>query len=141
MWAACCSGVRVAEQWNSCGFPSQRRSAVTTSLLPALGYLSEAEDGGITVAPGTSATLSFGAQSLTSTTQQIDWTATASPASGLEIGGSTGTLTLPTEAKAMQSVDIQVPASSAPGEYLVTVALRTASGTALPALVTQVDVT
>ena len=93
------------------------------------------------MAPGADATLSFGVQSMVGTTQPIDWTATAPPASGLEIGGATGTLTVPAEAKAVQSIAIQVPATSTPGEYLVTVALRTASGTALPALVTQIDVT
>jgi len=113
----------------------------TTGLLPALGYQSEAENGGITVAPGASAVLSFGVQSMSSTTQQIDWTATAPPGSGLDVEGSSGVLSVPTEAKLAQSVDIQVPTNSAPGQYLVTVALQTASGTALPDLVTLVDVT
>jgi hypothetical protein len=51
-----------------------------------------------------------------------------------------GSITVASEAKATQSIGIEVPASVAAGQYMVTFSLRTATGTALPDVVAQVDV-
>jgi predicted alpha-1,2-mannosidase len=112
----------------------------TAGLLPALGYLPEAENSGVTAAPGTSAALSFGVQSTTGPVEQIDWTASVPAGSGLEPGTATGVLSVAGEAKTTQTITVQVPAGTAAGNYLVTFSLETASGTALPDLVAEVDV-
>jgi hypothetical protein len=52
-----------------------------------------------------------------------------------------GTISVQDGAKNTQSVEIQVPSATPDGQYLVTVALRTAAGTTLPDVVAEVDVT
>ena len=111
----------------------------TEGLLPALGYLPEVENSGVTVAPGASTALTFGVQSMTAGAERIEWTATVPAGSGLG-GASTGALTVAGEAKTTQSIAVAVPAGTAAGAYLVTFSLTTPTGTALPDLVAEVDV-
>jgi len=113
----------------------------TQGLLPALGYLSSPENVDATVAPGGTTTLTFGVQSMSDAAQQIDWTASASSGSGLEVGTTTGTLQVQSEAKATQSVVVQVPSITADGQYPVTIALQAATGATLPDVVAEVEVT
>ena len=109
----------------------------TAGLLPALGY----ETGGDpVVAAGSSATVTLGVQSMSGAGQQIDWTDSAPTGSGIAVGPPTGSLTVPSEAKATQPVTIQVPSTTTAGEYPVTFQLQTTSGTALPDVVADVDV-
>jgi predicted alpha-1,2-mannosidase len=111
----------------------------TASLLPALGYIPG--NAATTVAPGATAALTFGAQSMSSATQLIDWTLSAPSGGGLPVGPETGTLTVSAGTKNTQSVAIPVPADTAAGTYLVTLALETSTGTVLPDVVAEVDVT
>ncbi len=113
----------------------------TQGLLAALGYLSSPDDVDAVVAPGDSTTLTFGVQSMSDTSQQIDWTAAGPSGAGIEVGPTTGTLDVQSEAKSTQSVVIQVPSSTADGQYPVTIALQTATGATLPDVVAEIDVT
>lgn len=110
----------------------------TAGLLPALGYLGGT--GSTVVNPGTSATLRLGVQSMSTGTQDVSWTATATTGSGLVMGPASGTITVGSEAKATQAVSVAAPAGTAEGQYLVTFHLRTATGTRLPDVVAQVGV-
>jgi predicted alpha-1,2-mannosidase len=113
----------------------------TQGLLPALGYLSGAGDGTVVVSPGGSAELTLGVQSMSAGNQQIGWTASSPSGSGIAVEPPSGTISVQDGAKNTQSVEIQVPSATPDGQYLVTVALRTAAGTTLPDVVAEVDVT
>jgi predicted alpha-1,2-mannosidase len=112
----------------------------TTGLLPALGYLSGAGSGEVTIAPGHSGSLTLGVQSMSGASDVITWAGSTPSGSGLNLPVSTGTITAASEAKATQPIEIAVPADTPAGSYLVTFALHTGTGTALPAVVAQVDV-
>jgi predicted alpha-1,2-mannosidase len=131
-------GTQPSATWGTA--PGDAPASDTVGLLPALGYLPGTNATNVSVSPGGSATLSFGVQSMSATTQQITWTASAPSASDLGIGPSTGTVAVPSEAKAPLSAEIQVPATTSAGSYLVTLALSTTTGTALPNVVAEVDV-
>jgi putative alpha-1,2-mannosidase len=121
--------------------PGDAPASNTQGLLPALGYLAGANSGDVDVTPGGTANLTFGVQSMSDAGQQVGWTTSAPSGSGIEMGPTTGTITVQSEANATQSVEIQVPSSVADGQYIVTFVLRTAAGTALPDVVAMVDVT
>ncbi|HXQ43785.1 MAG TPA: GH92 family glycosyl hydrolase [Acidimicrobiales bacterium] len=110
-------------------------------LLPALGYLAGVDGGSVRVSPGGSADITLGVQSMSTSSQQMNWTASATSGSGIVIGPTTGTVTVPTEAKGTQPVAIQVPPGTAEGRYLVVFGLRSTTGVALPDVVAEIDVT
>jgi hypothetical protein len=72
--------------------------------------------------------------------QAVTWTGATPTGSGISVDPMMGSITVASEAKATQSIGIEVPASVAAGQYMVTFSLRTATGTALPDVVAQVDV-
>lgn len=111
----------------------------SAGLLPGLGYLSGADDGDVVVAPGGSATLTFGVQSMSATAQSFTWTASAQSGTGITLAPASGTLAVPSEAKVTQSVTVQVPAGLADGQYTVTVTPADGS-TTLPTVLAVVDV-
>jgi predicted alpha-1,2-mannosidase len=111
----------------------------TAGLLGALGYLANAGNG-VVVTPGASAALTLGVQSMSAASQTISWTASASAGSGLTVAAG-GTMTVSSESKATQTVDVDVPPGTPDGQYTVTFALDSGSGTALPDVVAEVDVT
>ncbi len=108
-------------------------------LLPALGYLPGGDDGEVVVSPGGTASLAVGIQSMSGTGQQVRWSASAASGSGMTMTPDTGVLTVSSEAKATETMDVHVPAGLADGQYSVTVALR-AAGISLPAVVAVIDV-
>jgi predicted alpha-1,2-mannosidase len=110
-------------------------------LLPALGYLAGVDGGSVTVSPGGSADVTLGVQSMSGAGQQVTWTASATAGSGIDVGPPTGTITVPSEAKDTQSVELQVPSGTAQGQYLVVFALRSTTGATLPDVVAEIDVT
>jgi predicted alpha-1,2-mannosidase len=112
----------------------------TSSLLPALGYLSGSDTPQLVTAPGTSATLTLGVQSMSSAKQDITWSASATSGSGITVGPSSGTISVAKEAQATQAIDVSVPSTTPDGDYQVTFSMRSATGTALPNVVEEVDV-
>jgi predicted alpha-1,2-mannosidase len=112
----------------------------TSSLLPALGYLSGSNTPQIVTAPGTSTTLTLGVQSMSSANQDITWSASPTSGSGITLGSSTGTISVANEAKATQAIKVNVPSTTPDGDYQVTFSLRTATGTTLPSVVEEVAV-
>ncbi len=113
----------------------------TQGLLPALGYVAGLDGGVATVAPGGSAEITLGVQGMADSGGAISWSASSGSGSGIEVGPTSGTITVANGAKGTQPVEIQAPTTAAAGQYLVTFALRAAPGTALPDVVVQVDVT
>jgi hypothetical protein len=61
--------------------------------------------------------------------------------SDLAPGPTTGTLAVASEARSTQPVGIEVPSTTAPGDHAVTFSLETSTGTVLPDVVAEVDVT
>ncbi len=120
--------------------PGDAPPSSTAGLLPALGYLAGANDGDTVVAPGGTATLNFGLQSMSGASQRIRWTASAQSGSGIVIAPASGTLTVDSEVKATRSVEVKVPSGLADGQYTVTFALTTRAGVSPPALVAVIDV-
>ena len=114
----------------------------TEGLLPALGFLAGADEGDVTVTPGGTAALDLGVQSMSRSSQKISWIASASSGSGIEVAPATGTITVQSESRATQSVEIQVPPSTPDGDYTVSFAMHSKKkGVALPDVVAEVDVT
>ncbi len=120
--------------------PGDAPPSNTLGLLPALGFESDATKGNLVLGPGGNATLTLGAQSMSGTTQQVRWTATVTRGSGIVVGPQTGALTVPSEAKATRSVQIEVPPHARAGRDTVTFSLQTGSGTVLPNVVVGVTV-
>jgi predicted alpha-1,2-mannosidase len=113
----------------------------TSSLLPALGYLSGSNTPELVTAPGTSSTVTLGVQGMSSANQDISWSASATSGSGITVGPSNGTISVSKEGKATQAIDVNVPSTTPDGDYQVTFSMRSATGTPLPSVVEQVDVT
>jgi predicted alpha-1,2-mannosidase len=113
----------------------------TQGLLPALGYLSDVGNGTTVIGAGASADLTLGIQDMSHTSQQVDWTASVPSGSGIELGQASGSLTAQSETKATVPVQVQVLSGTAKGQYMVTFALTTTTGAALPAVVAEVRVT
>lgn len=111
----------------------------TEGLLPALGYVSNT-NGQRVVAPGSSAGILLGVQSMATGPQHVSWHATPQAGSHIAVAPAGGTVTVRIEAKAAEPVQLHVPAGTPAGTYTVTFALRTAGGTALPDVVTEVEV-
>lgn len=111
----------------------------TEGLLPALGYVSNS-NGESLVDPGSSVSISLGVQSMSKGSQHIRWGATSEPGSGIAVEPAAGTLTVKSESKSTEPIHLQVPATTPAGTYTVTFALHTANGTALPNVVTEVEV-
>ncbi|MGH9090033.1 MAG: GH92 family glycosyl hydrolase [Acidimicrobiales bacterium] len=111
----------------------------TDGLLPALGYVSNS-DGESVVEPGSSVRISLGAQSMATGSQHVVWKATSDAGSRIAVEPAGGTLTVKSEAKAATPVQLHVPVGTPAGTYTVTFALRTAKGTPLPHVVTEVAV-
>jgi predicted alpha-1,2-mannosidase len=109
-------------------------------LLPALGYLDGATSPVTTVHAGGTTTLMLGAQSMSTATQQVRWIASNPPGSGLGIEPSSGTIVVPAEAKAVQSIEITAPMSAVGHQYTVVFALHADPDVALPDVVAQIDV-
>ena len=115
----------------------------TQGLMPALGYVSgpgSDANSMVVTSPGTSATLTLGAQSMTDAAQTISWTASTTSGSGLQVGPGSGSMFVGKEAKATQQIQVTVPSGTADGVYPVTFQMRSATGTALPAVVEVIAV-
>lgn len=106
----------------------------TTGLLPALGYVGNG--GQVIVAPGSTSTVTFGVRNLTNAAQSVSWT--ASPQTGLAVGPTNGTLSVPAGGDGTQAVSVTAPSTE--GRYLVTFTPTTATGTKLPNVLLEVDV-
>ncbi len=111
----------------------------TEGLLPALGYVSDT-NGKRVVEPTSTAGVSLGVQGMSTDSQHVSWHATPEAGSHITVEPAGGTLTVKGEARSAASVQLHVPAATPAGTYTVTFALHTAAGTALPAVVTEVEV-
>ena len=111
----------------------------TEGLLPALGYVSNS-NGESLVDPGSSVNISLGVQSMSQGTQHISWSATSESGSGIAVEPAAGTLMVKSEAKSSEPIHLQVPATTPERTYTVTFALHATNGTALPDVVTEVEV-
>ena len=113
----------------------------SSGMLPALGFVSGADNSPLqVVSPGSSTTLTLGAQSMTKGSQTVSWTASATSGSGLQVGPTSGSIIVGSEKQATQQVGVTVPAGTPDGRYQVTFHLRSATGTALPDVVEDVAV-
>jgi predicted alpha-1,2-mannosidase len=133
-------------QWSLAGMPTAWGSATSDSppsdeqgLLPALGYLDSATSE-ITMTAGTTTTIMLGAQSMSTTTQHIRWTASAPPGSGLDVGPASGTLVVPVEAKTIRSFEIAAPMSAVGHQFTMVFALHASPDVTLPDVVAQINV-
>jgi predicted alpha-1,2-mannosidase len=124
--------------WGSA--PGDAPPSNTDGLSSALGYLGGTSGDSQTIAAGSSALVSVGAQSMEAVTQDIDWTASTPPASGITVQPSSGHLELTAEGKATASPEIEVQSRTAPGTYLVSFDLSGPNGGALPTVVDKVTV-
>ncbi|HET9125379.1 MAG TPA: lectin [Solirubrobacteraceae bacterium] len=113
----------------------------TAGLDPALGSVA-GPDGASqeVVQPGSSVTLTLGAQSLSASGQTVNWTATTTSGSGITTGPSSGSIIVGPEQMATRQVKVSVPSSTADGKYQVVFHLTTANGTALPNVVEDIGV-
>lgn len=114
--------------------PSAAPPSDATNLLPALGYTNPSSQ--IIVTPGSTTTISLGARSLSSKAQQVTWKATAG--SGISVGPTNGTVSVPAGGNGTQAVAITAPATE--GRYLVNFALTSSTGATLPTTEIEVDV-
>lgn len=113
----------------------------TAGLDPALGSVAGPDGASQEVLQaGSSTTLTLGAQSLSSSSQTVDWTATTTSGSGITTGPSSGSIIVGPEQMAGQQVQVTVPQSTADGNYQVVFHLTTANGTALPNVVEDIGV-
>jgi predicted alpha-1,2-mannosidase len=92
--------------------------AATASASPSTVYMQ----------PGTSATATLSAKSLSGSAQTVNWSATA--ASGVTVSPSSGTFSVPANGTA--STPLSITAGSTDGNYSITVNLTSASGKILP---------
>ena len=111
----------------------------TVGMLPALGYVSDS-NGESVVDPGSNVDIALGVQSMSDVTRRVSWSATSASRSGIAIEPSDGTLTVRSESKSTEPIIVHVPATTPAGTYTVTFDLRAASGTALPDVVTEIEV-
>ncbi len=84
--------------------------------------------------------ISLGAQSMSEDLQRISWSAVADSGSRISAEPAAGTLTVRSEAKSQESVELHVPVGMPAGVYAVKFALRTDHGTSLPDVVTEIEV-
>ncbi len=114
----------------------------TSGLLPALGYVSDAQGTGnaLVVTPGTNTTMTLGVQGMTDSSQTIGWTASPSAGSGLQLATSSGSLIVGPEGTTSQQIQVSVPPGTADGDYQVTFDLSSATGTTLPPVVEDIAV-
>jgi predicted alpha-1,2-mannosidase len=113
----------------------------TSGLLPALGDVGGPDNSSLEVVnPGDSTNLTLGVQSMTSGSQTINWTATTTSGSGLQVGPTSGSLIVGSEKQVSQQVGVTVPSDTPDGQYQVTFHLQTATGTALPNVVEDIGV-
>jgi len=108
-------------------------------LLPALGYVANS-NGESLVDPGSSVNISLGVQSMSKGSQHISWSATSEAGSGIAVEPASRTLTVKSDSRSAEPIHLHVQAATAAGTYTVTFALHTANGTALPDVVTEVEV-
>lgn len=111
----------------------------TEGMFPALGYVSDS-DGESLVDPGSSVDISLGVQSMSKGSQHIRWNTTSDSSSGIAVEPAGGALIVKSESKSAEPIHLNVPAATSAGTYTVTFALHTANGTALPDVVTEVEV-
>jgi hypothetical protein len=113
-----------------------------SGLMPALGSIGGSTDGAPlqVVNPGSSTTLNLGVQSLQDTAQTVNWTASASTGSGLQVGPTSGSIAVGKEKQAGQQVQVTVPADTPDGNYQVTFHLTSQTGTPLPNVVEDIGV-
>jgi len=108
-------------------------------LLPALGYVANS-NGESLVDPGSSVNISLGVQSMSKGSQHISWSATSEAGSGIAVEPASRTLTVKSDSRSAEPIHLHVQAATAAGTYTVTFALHTGNGTALPDVVTEVEV-
>jgi hypothetical protein len=121
----------------------------TSGLLPALGYASIPGQPGassiaLTTVPGLASSgtgsLTPGAQSTSGSTQQVNWTASASGGSSLRVSPQSGTFSLAAGAQDSTTVRLRVPGNAASSQDTVTFDLTTAAGVKLPPVTVGVRV-
>jgi predicted alpha-1,2-mannosidase len=125
------------------GAPGDAPPSDIQGVLPALGSVTGpggSTDPRIVTTPASSTTLTLGVQGMTDATQTISWAASQTAGSGLQIGPGSGSMTVGREAQATQAVQVTVPAGTPAGLYPVTFQMRSATGTALPAVVEEIAV-
>ena len=111
----------------------------TEGLLPALGYVSDS-NGESVVDPGSSVGISLGIQGMSEGSQRIRWSVTSESGSAIAAEPAGGTLTVTGESRSAEPIHLHVPVATPPGTYTVTFALHATNGTALPDVVTEVEV-
>jgi len=72
--------------------------------------------------------------------QHINWSATSESGSGIAVEPTAGTLTVKSESKSAEPIHLHASAATPAGTYTVTFALHAANGTALPDVVTEIEV-
>jgi predicted alpha-1,2-mannosidase len=112
-----------------------------SGLQPALGDVSGPGNSPLEVVnPSSSTTLTLGVQSLQNSSQTVNWTATPTSGSGLQVGATSGTIIVAGEKQASQQVQVTVPADAADGNYQVVFHLTSATGSPLPDAVEDIGV-
>ncbi|HEY3775967.1 MAG TPA: lectin [Solirubrobacteraceae bacterium] len=113
----------------------------TVGLDPALGSVAGPDGASEEVLqPGSSTTLTLGVQSLSSSSQTVNWTATTTSGSSITTAPTSGSIIAGPEQNSTQQVQVTVPQSTADGDYQVVFHLTTANGTALPNVVEDIGV-
>jgi len=111
----------------------------TEGLLPALGYVSNS-NGESVVDPGSSVNISLGVQSMSKGSQHVSWSAKSESRSSIAVEPAAGALTVKNASKSAEPIHLHIPATTPAGTYTVTFAIHAANGTALPDVVTEVEV-
>ena len=111
----------------------------TEGLLPALGYVSNS-NGESVVDPGSSVDISLGVQSMSKGSQRVSWSAKSESRSSIAVEPAAGALTVKNESKSAEPIHLHVLASTPAGTYTVIFAIHAVHGTALPDVVTEVEV-
>jgi hypothetical protein len=92
------------------------------------------------VDPGSSVGISLGIQGMSEGSQRIRWSVTSESGSAIAAEPAGGTLTVTGESRSAEPIHLHVPVDTPPGTYTVTFALHATNGTALPDVVTEVEV-
>ncbi len=109
--------------WGSA--PSDAPSSYTDGLRPAVGFLS---DQSVTIAPGSSATIKVGAQNATANDEIVHVDVSATGGSGVSASPSSGTISVPANARGTLPLRVSASASAPLGFSWVTATLTMPGG-------------
>jgi hypothetical protein len=124
------------QAWAAAGAPPPSN---TSGLLPALGAVGPQYGKPPVVSAGSELTLQVSAQSMSGSPVAVNWT--GSVAAGMQLRPASGALSVRGESQSTETARLSVAAGVAPGDYLVTFALTTSTGRALPPVVQPITVT